>query len=224
MCNIRHILLIIILAIHTSVMNAEDNELMIRLRTGHNATFGGFAAVSLETFHNFDDRFQLSVGTQYNTIGRTALEVRPAYSFDYSWGRISAEVLLSYSGLTSVTSFAAGTGAGFAGRHVTVRLGYYYRHYGHSGVSVKEPFNVFYEMRGHLLAMLEKWDLDLMVTNDETFELERHYQPSFIAECRHYPRPGLGIVFGLGCKPAGIFNISADNYQSFLNLGVCYRW
>ena len=88
---------------------------------------------------------------------------------------------------------------------------------------IKEPFNIYYELRGYLLSAVEDWDLDLVVTHSEIFELARHYQPSFIAECRHYPLPELGIIFGLGYKPSGMFNMSADYYQTFLNLGICYR-
>ena len=66
--------------------------------------------------------------------------------------------------------------------------------------------------------------MQLAITNCETFELERHYQPSFLAECRYYPGAKLGVTMSLGCKPAGMFNMSADYYQSFLKIGVCYRW
>ena len=69
-----------------------------------------------------------------------------------------------------------------------------------------------------------KWDLFLSITNNELFELERHFQPSFIAECFYYPTQKIGVPFGLGCKPAGMFNMSADYYQSYLKTGLCYRW
>ena len=75
-----------------------------------------------------------------------------------------------------------------------------------------------------LKAQNDQLSLGLRTGHNEIFELERHYQPSFIAECRHYPLPELGIIFGLGYKPSGMFNMSADYYQTFLNLGLCYRW
>ena len=176
---------------------------MLRLRTGNNATFGGFAALSLETEQTLEDNFQISGGVQYNTVGRTAFEARPAYSIDYSWGSISAEALLSYRYLASVNSFAAGAGADVSGRWVGLKFGYYYHLYGQG---------------------LESWDLQIAITNNERFELERHYQPTFLAECSYELKDDFGLTMGIGCKPAGMFNLVADYYQSFLNLGVIYKW
>ena len=67
---------------------------------------------------------------------------------------------------------------------------------------IHEPFNIYYELCLNFLPMVRDWDLHFSITNSEIFELERHYQPSFIAECRHYPLPELGIIFGLGYKPS----------------------
>lgn len=224
MFRTRIILITLLLTGWVTALKAQNDQLSLGLRTGHNAVFGGFAAVSLQSHHHFSCNTFLDAGVQYNTIGRTAAEARSASFRDYEWGRMSAEILLAYTGLSSVSSFAAGVGAGYKGKHIGLRAGYYYRLYGHQSDMIKEPFNIYYELRGYLLSAVEDWDLDLVVTNNEIFELERHYQPSFIAECRHYPLPELGIIFGLGYKPSGMFNMSADYYQTFLNLGLCYRW
>lgn len=224
MDRIRYRLLILILMACTFNMNAQNDEIMIGLRAGHNAAFGGFGAFSIETMQDLKNNFQISGGVQYNTIGKTALEARPAYLIDYRWGRLSFETLLAYRNLTSVNSFAAGAGAEISGRWIAVKLGYYYHLYGHRGDSIKEPFNIYYELRADLLPMMETWGLELIITNNERFELERHYQPSFIAQGSYELNDSLGLRMGIGCKPAGMFHLSADYYQSFLNLGVFYRW
>lgn len=224
MHKIKYILLLLFIGTCSFTMNAQDDELMIRLRTGHNSTFGGFAALSLETLQTFDSNLQISGGVQYNSIGRTAIEARPAYYKDYDWGRISAQALLTYKNLQSVNSLAAGAGVETSGRWVAVRLGYYYHFYGQRGENIKEPFNIYYELRVNLLPMLESWDLQLAITNNERFELERHYQPSYLAQCSYYMNDYLGLTMGVGYKPAGVFNLTADYYQSFINLGICYRW
>ena len=224
MHKIKYILLLLFIGTCSFTMNAQDDELMIRLRTGHNSTFGGFAALSLETLQTLDSNLQISGGVQYNSIGRTAIEARPAYYKDYDWGRISAQALLTYKNLQSVNSMAAGAGVETSGRWVAVRLGYYYHFYGQRGENIKEPFNIYYELRVNLLPMLESWDLQLAITNNERFELERHYQPSYLAQCSYYMNDYLGLTMGVGYKPAGVFNLTADYYQSFINLGICYRW
>lgn len=224
MIRLRHLLMILLTIISVVPLDARSSELKLGLRSGHNAAFGTFAAVSLQSRQSFNESILIDAGAQYNSIGRTALEARPAYFMEYSWGRISAELLLTYSGLGSVHNIATGAGADFSNRWIGVKLGYYYRIFGHSGNLIKEPFNIYYGLRFNLLPAADNWDILLHITNNESFELERHYQPSFIAECRHELSSKLGLSLGLGYKPAGMFNISAGYYQTFMNLGICYRW
>ena len=224
MIRLRLLLTLSLLAFCSSVLSAQDDELKVGLRAGHNAAFDGFAALSLETVQTIGQNISISGGLQYNTIGKTALEVRPAYNMNFNWGKVSAEVLAAYTNLTSINSFAAGAGACVDSKSISARLGYYYHIFGGNGGAITEPFNVYYELRAHFLRKLENWNLDLVITNCEIFELERHYQPSFIVEGSYYLMSRLGISLGLGCKPSGMFNMSADYYQSFLKTGVCYRW
>lgn len=224
MSKFRHILLFWVLAALALPLNAQDNELKAGLRAGHNAVFGGFAAATLESLHTFGDDFSLEGGLRYNTIGKTAVAARPSYFHDLTWGRISAEVLLVYTNFASVNSFAAGAGAGISGKWIGARLGYFYRLYGGKEGKIDEPFNIYYEFWANLLPMAEDWDLQLMITNCEIFDLERHFQPTFIAEGTYYLKDHFGVSMGIGCKPAGMFNMSADYYESYLNFGFSYRW
>ena len=118
MFRTRIILIIVLLTACVTGLKAQNDQLSLGLRTGHNAVFGGFAAVSLQGHHDFSCNTFLDAGVQYNTIGRTAAEARSAFFRDYDWGRISAEIILSYTGLSSVSSFAAGAGAGYKGKHI----------------------------------------------------------------------------------------------------------
>lgn len=227
MRTLKYIVTSVLLALCAIVSRAqggEDNEAMLSLRAGHNVSFGGFAAASVEVRNTPGEHFKINSGIQYSSIGRAAVEARPAYFKDFTWGRLAAEALLAYTNLSSVNNFAAGAGLNVRGKYLEATLGYYYRIYGGRGGRIQEPFNIYYDFRAHLLPSIEKWDVQLAITNCETFELERHYQPSFLAECRYYPGTKLGVALSLGCKPAGMFNMSADYYQSFLKIGVCYRW
>lgn len=205
-------------------LKAQDNEVMLGLRTGHSNLSGGFAAVSAEARGIISEKFIIHGGAQYNTIGKVAVEARPSYFHDFDWGRVSAELLLSYTNFASINSFAAGAGAGISSNWIYARLGYYCHVYGGRGGQITEPFNIFYEFGVSILPMIEKWDLKLLVTNNEIFELDRHYQPTFSAVCSYFPRHDLGIKMGIGCKPSGMFHLSADYYESYLKVGICYRW
>ena len=210
--------------------NMEDRAVMVGMRTGYNVAFGGYGALSLETTQVIRGRVAIRGGVQYSSFGKTSLEARPSYMIGLECGKVSPEVLIAYTNLLSVNSFAAGVGVSGCFGTVSGRLGYYYRTFGSlvnkegQGRNIVEPFNVYYEVCIHLLRNIENWQLDLTITNNEIFELERHFQPSFIAEC-HYCHVGkMGLSFGIGCKLAGMFNMSADNYQTYIKTGVCYRW
>ena len=107
MLRFRHRFMIMLLALCPLILKAQNNELQIGLRAGHYAVFGNFTAVSLGTTQALFDDFSISGGIQYNTIGKTALEARPAYSIDFDWGCLSTEVLMVYTNLTSINNFAA---------------------------------------------------------------------------------------------------------------------
>ena len=224
MKRLRFLIMLSLLTFCSSMLNAQDNELKLGLRAGHNAAFGGFTAVSLETTQKCGPDFSVNAGLQYNTIGKTTLELHPEYHILFDWGKFAVQAVGAYTHLGSTNSLAVGAGLHVDSRVISGKLGYYYRLFGGRGGKITEPFNVYYEFCAHLLPNLEKWDLDLVITNCELFELERHFQPSFIAEGSYFPKSNLGISFGLGCKPAGMFNMYADYYQTYIKTGVCYRW
>ena len=224
MLQFRRLIITLLLVSCAIGVKAQRSELALGVRAGHNATFGGFAAVSLETMQVINDSFEVSGGTQYNTIGKGAIEVRPSYLHGLPWGRLSVNMLLDYTRQSSINNFVAGAGVGLSSKWVDGKLGYYCRLYDGVGGRIVEPFNIYYELCANFLPMKELWDLQFIITNCEIFEIDRHYQPSFMVKGCYYPNDRLGVSLGVGCKPAGIFNISVGYYQSHVNLGVCYRW
>ena len=225
MYRYRHIILTLLLIVSASLqLKAQDNAATLGLRAGHNSAFGNYAAFSVEARQLLAESFAIHGGAQYSTIGKAAAEARTSYIHDFGWGHVSAEVLIGYTRLASVNSYAAGAGAGISGKWVSGRLGYYYHSFGGTRGHINEPFNIYYELSASLLPMMDEWDLKVTVTNCEIFELERHYQPSFSASCSYFPRQDIGVHMGIGCKPSGMFHLSADYYESYLKIGLCYRW
>lgn len=214
----------LLLFISSYALKAQEGNAMLGISAGHIAPFGGFAAASLEAEHSFERYFSITAGAQFNTIGKTTFELRPSYFRDLENGRLSVEVLIHSAHLSSLNNIAIGSGIGFKGKWTEFKLGYYYRTFGRDEDWINEAFNIYYELGINCLPMSEKWDLRLAITNNEIFELERHYQPSYIIEGWFYPGDRLGVTLGLNCKPAGIFHISVDHYQIHSKAGICYRW
>lgn len=222
--NFKSLITLVLLICCCTGLSAQSGKVQVEARAGHNTVFGGFVAPSIEAEYSLQDYFAISGGVQYNSIGKTAIEARPSYFHDLKWGRISAEALLHYSYMSALNNHAAGAGIGLKSKWIDAKLGYYYRLYGANGYKITEPFNLYYHGTVHCLAIAQKWDLDLTITNCETFEVERHYQPSFIVQGWYYPKEFLGITLGATYKPSGIFHISTDYYQFYTKAGICYRW
>ncbi len=213
-----HIICLVLLC--TLPAKAQEGKVILGLRAGHNAVAGGFAAASLEADYYLKKHFSVTGGLQYNSIGKCAAEIRPAYFHDMAWGRISAELLMHYTHSSGLDNMSAGAGLGVSTRWISAKAGYYYRTY----EGICEPFNLYYALTVNCLPMIEKWDLLLMITNSEIFELERHYQPSFIMHGWYYPTDNIGITVGAGLKLAGMFNLAAGYHQFHTKAGICYRW
>lgn len=214
----------LLLLASSTILNAQEGSVTLGVRAGYSSPFGGFSSVSLEADHSFKQNFALIGGAQYNSIGKTAIEMRPSYFHDFECGRLSAEILMHLTKLSSVTNSAIGAGVGFKANVLSARVGYYYRILGSKNSTIKEPFNIYYELGVSCLPNVPKWDLDLLITNCEIFELERHYQLSYIVQGWYYPIDNIGITLGISYKPAGMFNMSTDRYRFSSKLGVSYKW
>ena len=83
--KMKRILLIVCMLLVALATKAQDGNIMLGIRAGHNTVQGGFAAVSLEAEHAFERHFSINGGIQYSTVGKTAAEVCPAYFHDFKW-------------------------------------------------------------------------------------------------------------------------------------------
>ena len=220
----RIFLLLALFVAGMGALRAQSGEVMLGVKGGHSALFGGFATVSAEAKYVTKENIVIRGGAQYNTINRVSVEVRPQYFHDFGFGRLSGEVLFNYVYQGSMSSYAIGCGASLDICPLWVTLGYYHRTIAQGADKLHEPFNIYYELGVRCLPKREQWDLNVILSNSRIFELERHYQPSFAVDGWWYPSSKLGVLVGLNYKPAGMFYISSDYYQFYANIGVCYRW
>lgn len=212
----------LLLCVHT--LSAQQNEIMFAVKVGHNTLFSSFTAFSFDAKYSVGNNFSLRGGAQYNSYSRMAVELRPAYYRDIDRGRLSAEVLLGYVGQNNIGNLTLGGGATLDMHSMWATLGYYHRTMMRSGDRLTEPFNLYYEFGLRCLPNKEQWDVNAIISNSRIFELERHYQPSYIVEGWWYPKSAMGVMLSIDYKPAGVFNMASDYYQLYTKLGVCYRW
>lgn len=206
------------------VAAAQERSISVGARGGYNLALGGYTAISLEGDYDLTEHWTVSGGALWSTIGRTAVELRRTYKLPTEWGSVELGSILHYSRLAAYNNLAAGVGVGLSSSVVFGRFGYYYRAFGAEGGHISEPFNLFYELGFHLLPKVERCDLQLIFTNCELLELERHYQPSWILRSRWSLSERLGLVVEGNYKSAGMFHMSTNFYQLSIKAGLCYNW
>jgi hypothetical protein len=221
----RFVILVIAIALAiTGKVEAQSGEVALVVKGGHNSPLGAFTAVAVQTKYAAERDFALRTGVQYNTIARVTAEFRPQYFHDLSFGRVSAEILFNYTYQSHLSNYAIGCGATLDIPRLWATIGYYHRTMAMGKDALYEPFNLYYELGIRCLPKREKWDLNVIFTNSQLFELERHYQPTLAVESWWYPLENLGVQLGVNYKSAGMFHLSSDYYQIYGNVGVCYRW
>lgn len=220
----RLLLLLIPFVTCTSMLSAQDTYTTFMVKGGHNALFGHYTALSADVGYEAERYFSIHGGAEYNTIDHVAVDFRPRYFHDFNFGRLNGELLLGYTYQSNMHNYVVGCGASLDVNRIWVTVGYYHRTITLGRDNINEPFNIYYELGIRCLRACERWDLNLILTNCRIFELERHYQPSYVLDAWWYPTDKLGVLLG-GCfKPAGVFNISSEYFQVYANIGVCCKW
>lgn len=202
---------------------AQQREISLGTKVGHNVVFGNYSALSVAGSYTHN-HWGVRGGGEYNNIGRIATELRPTYYRDCRIGRLSGELLLHYSKQSQVAYSAFGAGASLDTKHLWVTFGYYHRTIAMSDERLQEPFNFYYEAGIRCLPTRERWKLNVIFSNSRMFELERHYQPTYIVEGGWSPSERVSLDLSINYKPAGMFNMSSNYYQFYTKVGVCYRW
>ncbi|MBR1958002.1 MAG: hypothetical protein IKA28_03260, partial [Tidjanibacter sp.] len=78
--NLKHLSITIAFLLLGSLCTttvAQEREVAVGLRGGHNVVHGAFSALSLEGTYGLTNNISVRGGAQYATYGRTAIEVRP---------------------------------------------------------------------------------------------------------------------------------------------------
>ena len=202
-----------------------ENYTAIKLRGGYNSFTGGIFAATFNFDYACDEYFAFRFGEEYDFEDLSNTEIRPAYFYDFDFGRFTVEALGYVSFDKDVIGLAFGGGLGLNTKYAWVNVGYYHRTFYFEDDSIsKEPFNIYYELGVRCLPTIESWDLDFVVTNSRLGDLERHYQPTLMLTGRCWLINDLGIELGVQYKPAGIFKKSSDIYQIVGTVGVSSRW
>jgi len=216
----------VILLFHLEPTFSRSSGVELEVASGHSVLSGRYHSEALILRHAFARHFRIRAGVQTVSFGKRVVDVRPAFFHDFRFGRAVLEALVSYGTLSGSHILSAGVGAGMEMPRWWFFLGYCRRTFSARGYSGKivEPVNMIYEIGVSLLPRCDEWDALLHVSNRTMFDVERVYQPVFSAEALWHPCRKVSLRLGAGYKPAGMFHLSHNYYQSFVKFGISYKW
>ncbi len=215
---------ILLLSLTPSFSRTTGAELETCL--GHNVYFGLYHSEALVLRHDAGRCFRVEAGFQTVSFGKRSLDIRPVFFHDFRFGRAVLEAVVSYGTLSGSRTLCAGAGAGLEMPRWWFFLGYYHRTVSARGYPdrITEPVNTAYEIGVSLLPRSRRWDALLRISNRTMFDIERIYQPTFTAEALWHSDRRISLRLGAGYKPAGMFHLSHNHYQSFVKFGISYKW
>lgn len=219
----RRLLLFVLLLYAVSAWG--QGGVALEARWGDNVHFGQWGSAALTVRHALPRHFQVRGGVGYASWPAAAADLRPSWFMDFDFGRLKLEPMISWLHQSGTDNLCAGLGTGLDLRYGWILLGCYHRTiFAPDSQKLTEPLNLLYEFGGRFPIPDSRWALIASVTNSNLLYVERAYQPTFSLKGLWHPTAGIGMWIAAECKPAGIFNISENYYQSALNFGIEYTW
>jgi hypothetical protein len=203
----------------------EENYTSAEIHGGYSSLWGGLYTIVFDVDYAFDRYFAIRFGEEFDFDDFSNTDIRPAFFHDFDFGRFTVEALAHLSVNRDVLGIGLGAGLGLDTKYAWANVGYFHRtFYYEDDTTIKDPFNIYYEVGVHCLPTIESWDLDFSVTNSRLCALDYHYQPTFILTGRCWLMDDLGIELGVEYKPAGIFKQSSNFYKVMGVVGISYKW
>ena len=210
------------------------NSLDARLLYGYNSTWENYGGLSAYAKFKLPSNFVLSAGVSgltsnvYNIAaqGEVLFPVKQAYLI-YVTNQYLYRAFVS----DNFQEFNAGLSVGFNMNYFGISLGNSFRFMSQFDTYtteqiryIVEPFNLIYSIEGEFRKRDSDWNIGLRISNLRQFMMERMYQPTFNVYGFYKVLPNLKLYGEFGVEPAGIFNMAANSYDYYLQLGVQWLW
>ena len=195
-------------------------------RWGFNTHFGTWGSATVMARHTLPYNLRVRGGVRYTSFPAAGADLRPAWFHEFGCGRLVVEGTVSWMRQSRTDNICAGIGAGMELRRWWFMAGWYHRTISAAGYShtLSEPANLLYDVGVRVLAPESRWNILASLSNSSLLAVERAYQPTLAVRGLWYPGSRTGLWLEAAYKPAGLFNLSHNYYQSSLNIGFEYSW
>ena len=211
------------------------NQYAVRLNIGynHNTTYGSYAGVDFGAFMPINQHFEMQADLRFTTANNHAIGVQMRPKFAVPVGEFFLEGRL-LSGLYPKDGFnelVQAIAVGYRMEYVSFQVGmstrlimnYPYNWHENSNMIV-EPFNICYKLEVFVRPQASPWNISLCASNMTDYQIERVWQPMFMANGRYNINEHWQVNLSALCKPTGMFHLNAKYYGAEVRAGFAYQF
>lgn len=199
----------------------------------YNRTWSHHANFDIQAFMPINQHFEMEAKTQFSTanVHTGALYLRP--KFDLPVGQLFIETDIIYRAIARnrLADIDAAIGLGYRMDYVSVTLGLYSRvldnwdrQWHDNETFVVEPFNLLYRIEVFCRPQTNNWNLSFCFSNVDDYQMERMWQPLFMAGAWYDVAEHWRLLFWAQCKPTGMFHLDATFYGATFRTGFSYTF
>ncbi|MGN0186221.1 MAG: hypothetical protein ACI392_00530 [Paludibacteraceae bacterium] len=234
----KRLLFTLLCATLVSAIAADDAPVKdpIVLKTyaeyGYNTTWGHFGHIAVGGYFPITTYFDLQAAIDLCTANSYALDGRATVRFPLRVGQLALENRLLYRAIicSATHEACAALSLGYRMDYFAVSIGAFSRFYSpmdndhhtqNAGYMV-EPFNLLWNIEGHVRRENDFWNIGLRISNFDDFQIERFNEPIFTLVGRYNPTEKIHLFAEVYCKPSGMLHGAANFYNAGARIGLNY--
>lgn len=227
---IKHILLFFsLMLLFPFVQHAQEKEVLSYIEYGQNSSWGSFADFALLATFSAGPRWHFGTGASVKTAGNYSFTAGFSYDFPLNDGAsgtlsVSNRYLFSIISKNLTNTLTGALTCDYSYNRLRAKLGLSSHYFFDSDGGIFEPLSIAYFLEASLFKPNHKWDLAGRITNMRPFFIERHYSPSFSIIGSLKASQRMSLIAEAGTTPSGMFHLSANWYNLFINMGIKYLW
>ena len=211
------------------------NQYSVRMNIGynHNTTYGSHAGFDFGAFMPINQHFEMQADLRFTTAHNHAfgVQVRPKFAVPVGELFLEGRVLSCFYPRDGFNDLTQAIAFGYRMDYVSVQLGMSTRliinspYDWHDGSNIiVEPFNLTYRVEVFVRPQTSPWNISMCISNMTDYQIERLWQPIFMANGRYDIDSHWQVNLGALCKPTGMFHLNAKYYAAEVRAGFAYNF
>ena len=212
-----------------------SSQYAVRMDIGylHNTTYGSHAGFDFGAYMPINRHFEMQTDLRFTTVGTHAIgvQLRPKFSVPVCEFYIESRLLAGLYTRDGYNDLTQALAVGYRMEFVSFQVGMStrlimespYDWHANSNMIV-EPFNVTYRLEVFVRPQTSPWNISLCASNMTDYQIERVWQPIFMANGLYNIDQNWQINLNLLCKPTGMFHLNAKYYAAELRAGFAYNF